>query len=281
MFSRIMVSFFSLGLGLVALAADIQINSSKTGYTVEISGSIKQGDYETLSGIFKGERAFPTSTRITSAGGDLSEAMRLGELYRQAHLSAIAVDPCDSACFLWLTGAASRTITTDVTATILAPQSTAEVQAYMLSMDVPADHARSLAEAAATSGIAMKREVFEVEIGERPTSFNDWLLQGCGAPTEQERIDHRKIQSASFLKVLKKMQAADPGRKDINQVIAKYERMESEVSHFPDDYKASLLNKWLEIQQCQRDLVLADRRRLMATLTEQRIQLSSPMPAPQ
>jgi hypothetical protein len=266
MYLRSIVMFCALVFGLEALAADFQVNSSKTGYTLEISGTIKRGDLETLSGIFKGEGSFPVSTRISSQGGDLGEAMLLGALYRKAHLSAIAADNCDSACFLWLLGAVSRTITTEVTPNLQFPQMTSEIREYLISMDISTAIAQDLADMDNTQAVAFNRDRFEYEIGERPESYDGWLLQHCGEATKQERMDHRRIQSTAFLKVLRKMQADNPDRKDIAPVIAKYQKMEMEVNQFPADYQASLLNKWLVIRQCQRDLVKSDQRRVIAGL---------------
>ncbi len=266
MLLRSVVLFCALLPGVAALAADIQINDRDSGYTLEISGSIKPGDFETLTGIFKGEGAFPASTRISSVGGNLGEAMRLGKLYRDAHLSAIAVDNCDSACFLWLLGAVSRTIATSVSPDLRLPDMTAEIMEYLANMDVPPDVALDLVASDSAQAVPFNGDRFENEIGERPGSYSDWLVQNCGEASEQEHIDHRRIQSAAFLKVLRQMQAENPERKDLAPVIAKYEAIEIQVNHISADYRASLLNKWLDIQQCQRALVKTDQQRLITGL---------------
>ena len=92
------------------------------------------------------------------------------------------------------------------------------------------------------------------------------VKSGAESEASRERIDHRRIQSAAFLKVLRQMQEENPQRKDLAPVIAKYEAIETEVSHFSTDYRAALLSKWLDIQQCQRALVKTDQQRLIAGL---------------
>jgi hypothetical protein len=192
--------------------------------------------------------------------------MRLGELYRDAHLSAIAVDNCDSACFLWLLGAVSRTIATKVSPELRLPELSAEIMAYLANMDVPPEVALNLVATESGQAVPFNGDRFESEIGERPGSYSVWLVQNCGEASKQERIDHRRIQSAAFLKVLRQMQEENPQREDLAPVIAKYEAMETEVSHFSTDYRAALLTKWLDIQQCRRDLVKTDQQRLIAGL---------------
>ena len=266
MLFRCVFLFCALACGSGAHAADIQINSNENGYTLEISGSIRRGDLETLSGIFKEEGTFPASTRISSEGGDLGEAMRLGELYRDAHLSAIAVKHCDSACFLWLLGAVSRTIATEVSSGLRLPEMTDEIMNYLVTMDVPADVALDLVTKKGGRAAPFNRDRFESEIGERPGSYSDWLVQHCGEVTEQERIDHRRVQSAGFLKVLRQMQAENPEREDLAPIIGKYEGIAIEAGRFSEDYRQALLDKWLDIRQCQRDLVKTDQERLIAGL---------------
>ncbi len=192
--------------------------------------------------------------------------MRMGELYREAHLSAIAVEQCDSACFLWLLGAASRTVATEVSAGLEVADRKDEYRKYLVRMDVPQNMLPTMLEGAGTENQRYDSDRFSREIGERPQSYGKWLIQQCGALSEQERLDHRRIQSAGFVGVLHQMQAENPDRKDLAPIIEKYEGFALEANRFTDEYQQSLLQNWLDIRQCQREAVRLDQARVISAL---------------
>ena len=54
------------------------------GYNLYIEGQIARGDYNQLTTIIKRRQAFPHGVRIGSSGGDVSEAMAIGRLFRKS-----------------------------------------------------------------------------------------------------------------------------------------------------------------------------------------------------
>ncbi len=74
-----------------------------------IQGDIKKGDFLKAS-TFLNTAEGPTLVRLNSLGGDLDEAIRIGELLRVRNMTAYinTSDSCVSACVLILAGAVNR-----------------------------------------------------------------------------------------------------------------------------------------------------------------------------
>ena len=247
-------------------AADFSIDRRGKSYSLEISGAIHKGDLNTLTEIIKGKNSFPTITRISGAGGDPLEAMKIGNLYRQAHLSAIAADQCESACFLWLMGAVSRSSTTDFVLKLSAPELRDDARRYLEAMGAPAELAEDITTTVSPANYELSAQQFEEMVGERPLSFREWQREQCGEATEIEKADYRRLQASGFLRVLETMREVDPSRVELTPIIERYRQMNAQAAVFPEEYKILLLDKFEEIRVCRRERLLQWQRDALAQL---------------
>jgi hypothetical protein len=247
-------------------AADFSVDRQGKSYSLEVSGTIHKGDLDTLTEIIKGKNSFPTITRLSGAGGDPVEAMKIGQLYRQAHLSAIAADQCESACFLWLMGAVSRSSTTDFVLNLPAPELRDETRQYLEAMGAPALLADDITSTIAPASYELSAKRFDEWVGERPLSFHEWQLEQCGEATDIEKMDYRRMQAAGFLRVLETMREVDPGRVELTPIIERYREMNAQAAVFPQEYKILLLDKFEEIRVCRRERLLQWQREALAQL---------------
>ena len=246
-------------------AADLEVVSGKTGYSITVSGTLREGDMHTLTEIFRGRGEFPSITRIQIEGGDEAEAMRLGALYRSAHLSIIASEVCGNTCFLWLVGGASRIVSNPLRLGFGEDDPEA-IRAYLADMDIGPEALEKLAGAFSGETVSVSVEQFAELVGERPGSFDDWVVDQCGSMTIREQEYLQSIHAAGFIDVLRDMQSQDPAREDLAPIIAKYEALASASSGLKDDYKQTLTLNWLAIQACRSELVKSDQQRIMASL---------------
>ena len=79
-------------LSSTTLAADMHdvTRAIDTHYILSIDGPIVNGDYKKLLSIIKRRHALPYSVEISSPGGDVSDAMAMGRLFRKG---LVGVDP--------------------------------------------------------------------------------------------------------------------------------------------------------------------------------------------
>lgn len=235
------------------LSADLAVHSARGGsYSLDISGEIRAGDAERLTQIFMGKKRFPSTTRVGTTGGSLKEAMRIGELFRLAHLSVLASDSCDLPCFTALVGGISRAISTD------------------LVLVTPADHRQELADYYGQMGlppslvtslvfddqpVALSLGSFDELVGESPVVFEQSLAEQCGLQTEEENFDFRSLQAARFVESLRSMQARTGREEEMAPLIAKYEALAEHAEDFSDEYRQRLYIQWREISDCRKHVL--------------------------
>ena len=101
------IIYIVLFLSNAAFAAEISTEktSSPNGYRILIKGEIIKGDYTKLVSILKSKNGFPDVFKVTSPGGDVVEAIKIGKLLRDSLSFVIATKTCNSACFIIYTGA--------------------------------------------------------------------------------------------------------------------------------------------------------------------------------
>lgn len=261
-----LLSLLLILAGSQLAAADLEVVSGKSGYSITVSGTLREGDMHTLTEIFRGKGEFPGITRVEIEGGDEAEAMRLGALYRSAHLSVIASETCGNTCFLWLVGGASR-IVSDPLRLGFGEEGAEGIRAYLTDMDIGPEALEKLAGTFSNRTVSLSVEEFATLVGERPGSFDDWVVDQCGAMTSREQEYLQSIHAAGFIDVLRDMESQNPAREDLAPIIAKYEALASASRGLKDDYKQTLTLNWLAIQACRSELVRSDQQRVMASLS--------------
>lgn len=259
--------YLTLCLLLISIgtrAADFDVILAREGgYTLAVSGSIAPGDGNRLLKIFADEDALPSITRINTRGGDIDEAIRLGELYRAAKLSVIASEACDAPCFVWLLGGVSRLVVGDLQLDFAGAEIT-RLRDYFERMDLSESAAESLLNRDRVDQVSAAE--FEAIVGERPRSFENWLAEACGKQDPDERRDLQRIQAASFLTVLRRMQSEDPSREDLQEIIVKYEKLALDAGKFTAQYRQALMEEWFEIRRCQKLTLTAAQREALEAL---------------
>lgn len=76
--------------------------------SIILEGSIEEGDTKKLVQFLKKRNGPPDLIEVSSAGGDVVEAMKLGHLVRDTLLSVGVKEHCYSACFFILTSSVNR-----------------------------------------------------------------------------------------------------------------------------------------------------------------------------
>ncbi len=243
--------FFAIGCwSTFALSADLEVYSATRGsYSLEITGKIRPGDADRLVQIFLGKKRFPSMTRVGTSGGSLPEAMRIGELFRFGHLSVMASESCDLACFTAFVGGISRAISTDLMLAT-ATEHHDELISYYGEMGLPEDLVTKLV--SEDQPVALSLGSFDELVGESPVVFEEALAEQCGVQTDTEKYDFRSLQASRFVESLKSMQARTGREEELAPLIAKYEAVSRHASKFSDEYRQNLYLQWRGISDCRK-----------------------------
>jgi hypothetical protein len=194
-----------------------------------LAGQIVKGDYDKLVNFYKANHPFLANFRLNSAGGDVDEAIRIGQLFRRYLITAwapIRAPPappfllkvcsgqgcvCASACALIWFGAVERhgsiglhrPRTDDPAFKALSPADASAlfrrmldgVTRYLEGMEVP----RPIIEAMVATSSAEIRWVDSEEDStfKRPPSIAEWEDASCGSFTAEENNTYLGLMGAT------------------------------------------------------------------------------------
>jgi len=193
-----------------------------------LAGQIIKGDYEKLVSFYEANHPFLANFRLNSAGGDVDEAIKIGQLFRKYLITAwapIGIPPippflwkvcsgqgctCASACALIWFGAVERhgavglhrPRTDDPAFKALSPADASvvfrrmldRVTRYLEDMEAP----RPMIEAMVATSSAEIRWVDSEKDGglKRPPSIAEWEDASCGSFTAEENSTYLELMGA-------------------------------------------------------------------------------------
>lgn len=86
------------------------LHYSQFGGTFDMSGKIEKGDFHSFMKEFASWDKAPTVFHITSGGGDLDEAMKIGNYIATSNIPVWVWDECNSACVFIYASAVERDV---------------------------------------------------------------------------------------------------------------------------------------------------------------------------
>lgn len=204
-----------------AIAATISVINHSVPL-ISINGSIEKGDAEKLKALLLDKNniidgSYIGRLRITSPGGDVDEAITIGQLIKKLNISVSAIDYCSSACFIIYSSAVARTKMGDAKFLLHRPYfnkayysklSLDQAQTkynrlkekyvnYLLSVNVPKSLVDEVMQYNSDSALEKSFDEIISTIGWYSPSTEEWLLAKCGNLQANERDDLKKYLSMS------------------------------------------------------------------------------------
>ena len=155
--------------------------------SINIIGQIEEGDRENIIAALK-DREYMPGLAISSLGGDIDEAMRIGRFFRESKLD-ITVDDnakCADACFLIVVGATGRYVRSHVG--IHRANIGPAVREYLNDMDVPGDVIAEMVSAEPAEESYLSPAEFRLRVGQHTPAFEEWKVASCGEMTDDEKL---------------------------------------------------------------------------------------------
>jgi len=196
------------------------------GYFLSIKGEIKRGDYMRMVRVIKVSGSMPKKVYLNSIGGDVFEAMKMGELLRKG-LATTVLRPrqeCLSSCFLIFVAGVNRIVNRldpmhdlrtgiDHSSTVglhrpyfdpsyfsgltasaaekRQEEAMHDVRRYLLRMNVSHALIDQMMRVPSYKMMRLDRRSFDAYVGKLSAGYEEWVVAQCGAfPSDEEREDY-------------------------------------------------------------------------------------------
>jgi hypothetical protein len=245
-------------------AAQSVDSSQMADYVMTLKDQVKPGDYDQLIGSIRERNAFPVNIKLESAGGDVDEAIAIGNFLRTSMLSTTASSQCTGACFLiWVSGVKRNAFgELQIGPGPDLARDDPEVRGYLLAMDVT--------EASIDVLLADPKSLYTAEqmsglIEQIAPSYLDWLAEQCGGLTRQEAEDRDAVKALKLVEdSLNSMGMA--GSSSMYTISPEIQQKSARAKAFTPEYRDSLLEKEKSVRECQVDAITTSRKALLEQL---------------
>jgi hypothetical protein len=181
---------------------------------LNIVGPIERGDLNKILTLIKDQEYMP-SFAVSSPGGNVVEAMKIGRFFRDSILNITVTDgaDCFSACFLILVGATGRYLRSPIgihrayfdpeyfksLSPIEAERQYREldnfVRQYLYEMYVPEDVIAQMMATKSTEENYLSPDEFISRIGRFSPAIEEWKIANCGEITEKGRELYNRVRA--------------------------------------------------------------------------------------
>lgn len=175
--------------------------------SINITGTIEAGDLGKIIAVLKAQEYMP-GFAISSEGGDVVEAMKIGRFFRDSMLNITVNDnaDCFSACFLIVAGATGRNVRApigihrayfDSEYFKSLPPIEAErqfrrldisVRQYLYEMYIAEDVIAEMVSTKSTKGSYLSPDEFRRRVGQYSPAIEEWKIANCGEMTDGEAV---------------------------------------------------------------------------------------------
>jgi ATP-dependent protease ClpP protease subunit len=226
---------------------DVRHDKKRNEYTTFLTGKIVPGDLAKIVASVSAPGNFPKYFTLDSPGGDLLEAMRIGQFIRETATGTFVAKECSSACVFLLVAGTSRSALDDAAVGIHRPYFEAKEFSGLSLPEAEARH-RQLRSAARRYLENMEMTTAAIEkmfsIGSDdvyyltppdkarllvvPSAYSEWIRAKCSPPTAQDtqlfksrgfnifaKFDKEPPTDPVFLAYISKMDRAQKCEEDL------------------------------------------------------------------
>ena len=203
---KIVVLLVTLIAPTFGYGMDVMQDKNRNDYTMCLTGTIVPGDLAKIVAAVSAPGSFPKYFTLDSPGGDLLEAMRIGQFIRETATGTFVAKECSSACVFLLVAGTSRNALDDAAVGIHRPYFDPKEFSGLSLPEAEAKH-RQMRSAARRYLEDMEMTTATIEkmfsIGSDdvyyltppdkarllvpPSAYSEWIRAKCSPPTAQDK----------------------------------------------------------------------------------------------
>jgi hypothetical protein len=240
-------------------SAEVTASGFGNTHRVAITGDIVSGDRARLVALIETRDGFPATVILDSTGGDVVEAMAIGEFLRRAMLTTTTGHACDRACFLAWAGGVHRATRTPMDIRLL-PADTGQgtqVRKYLERMEIPD---AVIAMVFDTEAGPVAAEQLSAAVGRTSPRQQSWLADRCGELTLQQADDRRALQALDAMQDA--MDNMGMGGNSMYALDPDTQRKAARARAFPPEYREELKQTYARVKACRSEVVAEARAEL-------------------
>ena len=247
-------------------AADISVKKPDALF---LDGEIVKGDFQKITKVVIAHGKIPSVMGITSSGGDVMEAMKIGRFIRKNHIPIVLIQPCDSACTFIVFAATERKAgklglhrpyydpvyfskLSGDDARKQYKKLDKEARNYLIEMNVPTLVIDKIMSIPSSDIEYLSIKTYNKLAGKSPPAHNEWLAARCGPFSPRE---HQEFQYASTLKMYEEY----PDEKYIPAIKQMYDLYAQEARKLSPEYREHIYDKGAKIVACEANAMEKER----------------------
>lgn len=251
-----------VGIGILLLtaypgqAADIKILAIGGSYQLKITGPIESGDHDKLRTTIGEQPGFPDALLVEGDAGDIAESMAIGQFVRRNMLAVTAGKTCSNTCFLIWAAGVHRQARGPIDARVISEEGT--LRTYLTDMEIADD----VISKASSSAPALLTDAM-INAHEYSARHRQWLIEQCGALTEQHELDRQAIQALQSMEA--SLNAMGMGGSSMYTVSAESQREAARAREFSPQYREELQENYADVSSCRKSAMTTARKKQGST----------------
>ncbi len=264
-----------------AVAMDIATTDTNP-YSLHMEGKIEKGDYENIIKKIHNKGSFPFLVFISSPGGDVIEAMRIGRFLRETLSNMYAVNECASACVLiWLAGVERDAsglfglhrpvYSKDYFAGLSSSEASDKyreldkyVRAYLIEMNTPTSVIDRMMVTKSSDVDFMPSEELLKIVGSNSPAYQEWIIAKCGELSASEQRDYSATIAIGLIEELTKRLGTSEEKENYKNIIAMNKDKEKYALTLSAGYRDYLTKKMREISTCTQNSANSVRQKILS-----------------
>jgi len=252
-------------------------------YTLHITGSVIKGDHDRIVNTIKEKGHFPLSVYISSPGGDVVEAIKIGRFIRDSLLNVYAVDECNSACVLIWSGGVERDGTaafglhrpiyektyfaglTAVEASEKYNKLDVFTRSYLSDMNIPTAVIDRMMSTKSSDVDLLTPQEFINMVGRTSPVYQEWIIAKCGELTKSEDKDYSATVKMEMVDHLSKLIGTNQEKSIYKGIIKQNKSQANYAESLSPGYRDYLKNKMKGISECTQKAQSATREKVMSS----------------
>lgn len=275
-----LIALFIASISLAASGAEVSVfgDTKLGGVGLTLEGEIKQGDFSKILSYEQEKRV--DSIMISSPGGSVSEALKIGKFANDNMVSCFAKEVCNSSCFLILASCGERSTSVDVgihrpffnpddfgaipfdEAKAQYNKMLNDVSNHLEQMEVPQTLIEKIIKTPSNRVYYISNDDFEAVVGKYSPAFEEWVIAKCGTLTKNQENDFKHIKNSDLYSIVysafSQLESSQISTEDA-EALRYLRKSKNYIDKLDEGYVEILSEKGYSIEKCKTESLVSNR----------------------